>query len=182
MRRGGNAEEMLKRANRVATTEDGRRGGLVVVEGSIRTGGQKHFCLVQLQARRPLRVGRLPDDLGQHPGPHEDAGLLRARHRHSRGQVDRAKDGRRFRKKGARSLFSSQWLQRRRRTLRAANASEGRARFCAGTKMGQGPHAKVCRVAAQAFGIALDDVCVDDSGTDKAAITLPSAMRVSADF
>ena len=64
----------------------------------------------------------------------------------------------------------------------AANASEGRARFCAGTKMGQGPHAKVCRVAAQAFGIALDDVCVDDSGTDKAAITLPSAMRVSADF
>jgi len=51
-----------------------------------------------------------------------------------------------------------------------------------GTEMGQGLHTKVCQVAAQAFGIPLDDVYVDDSSTDKVANTLPSAASMSTDL
>lgn len=51
-----------------------------------------------------------------------------------------------------------------------------------GTEMGQGLHTKVCQVAAQAFGIPLDDVYVNDSSTDKVANTLPSAASMSTDL
>ena len=51
-----------------------------------------------------------------------------------------------------------------------------------GTEMGQGLHTKVCQVAAQAFGIPLEDVYVDDSSTDKVANTLPSAASMSTDM
>ena len=47
-----------------------------------------------------------------------------------------------------------------------------------GTEMGQGLHTKVCQVAAQAFGIPLDDVYINDSSTDKVANTLPSAASM----
>lgn len=48
--------------------------------------------------------------------------------------------------------------------------------------MGQGLHTKVCQVAAQAFGIPLDDVYVNDSSTDKVANTIPSAASMSTDL
>lgn len=51
-----------------------------------------------------------------------------------------------------------------------------------GTEMGQGLHTKVCQVAAQAFGIPLYDVYVNDSSTDKVANTLPSAASMSTDL
>eukprot|EP00804_Cyclotella_cryptica_P017080 CCRYP_003325-RB/>CCRYP_003325-RB protein AED:0.06 eAED:0.06 QI:85/1/1/1/0.87/0.77/9/930/1539 len=51
-----------------------------------------------------------------------------------------------------------------------------------GTEMGQGLHTKVCQVAAQAFGIPLDDVYVNDSSTDKVANTIPSAASMSTDL
>ena len=38
-----------------------------------------------------------------------------------------------------------------------------------GTEMGQGLHAKVCQVAAQAFGIPVEQVFVNDTSTDKVA-------------
>ena len=50
-----------------------------------------------------------------------------------------------------------------------------------GTEMGQGLHTKVCQVAAQAFGIPLDDVYVNDSSTDKVANTIPTAASMSTD-
>lgn len=50
-----------------------------------------------------------------------------------------------------------------------------------GTEMGQGLHTKVCQVAAQAFGISLDDVYVNDSSTDKVANTIPTAASMSTD-
>lgn len=51
-----------------------------------------------------------------------------------------------------------------------------------GTEMGQGLHTKVCQVAAQAFGIPLEDVYVNDSSTDKVANTIPSAASMSTDL
>jgi xanthine dehydrogenase/oxidase len=47
--------------------------------------------------------------------------------------------------------------------------------------MGQGLHTKVCQVAAQAFGIPLSDVYVNDSSTDKVANTIPTAASMSTD-
>ncbi|KAL7552747.1 hypothetical protein ACHAWF_015983 [Thalassiosira exigua] len=51
-----------------------------------------------------------------------------------------------------------------------------------GTEMGQGLHTKVCQVAAQAFGVPLDRVFVDDSSTDKVANTVPTAASMSTDL
>lgn len=48
--------------------------------------------------------------------------------------------------------------------------------------MGQGLHTKVCQVAAQAFGIPLDDVYVNDTSTDKVANTTPTAASMSTDM
>ena len=51
-----------------------------------------------------------------------------------------------------------------------------------GTEMGQGLHTKVCQVAAQAFGIPLDHVYVNDTSTDKVANTIASAASMSTDL
>jgi xanthine dehydrogenase/oxidase len=51
-----------------------------------------------------------------------------------------------------------------------------------GTEMGQGLHTKVCQVAAQAFGIPLEDVYVNDSSTDKVANSIPTAASMSTDM
>ena len=51
-----------------------------------------------------------------------------------------------------------------------------------GTEMGQGLHTKVCQVAAQAFGIPVEDVYVNDSSTDKVANTIPTAASMSTDM
>lgn len=51
-----------------------------------------------------------------------------------------------------------------------------------GTEMGQGLHTKVCQVAAQAFGIPVDDVYVNDTSTDKVANTMPTAASMSTDL
>lgn len=50
-----------------------------------------------------------------------------------------------------------------------------------GTEMGQGLHTKVCQVAAQAFGIPISDVYVDDCSTDKVANSIPTAASMSTD-
>lgn len=47
--------------------------------------------------------------------------------------------------------------------------------------MGQGLHTKVCQVTAQAFGIPLDDVYVNETSTDKVANTIPTAASMSTD-
>lgn len=44
-----------------------------------------------------------------------------------------------------------------------------------------GLHTKVCQVAAQAFGVPLDDVYVNDTSTDKVANTIPTAASMSTD-
>jgi len=51
-----------------------------------------------------------------------------------------------------------------------------------GTEMGQGLHTKVCQIAAQAFGIPLDQVYVNDTSSDKVANTIPSAASMSTDL
>lgn len=51
-----------------------------------------------------------------------------------------------------------------------------------GTEMGQGLHTKVCQVAAQAFGISINDVYVKDSSTDVVANTIPTAASMSTDM
>jgi len=51
-----------------------------------------------------------------------------------------------------------------------------------GTEMGQGLHTKVCQVAAQAFGIPIDQVFINDTSTDKVANQLPSAASLSTDL
>jgi xanthine dehydrogenase/oxidase len=51
-----------------------------------------------------------------------------------------------------------------------------------GTEMGQGLHTKVCQVAAQAFGIPVEDVFVNDTSTDKVANTIASAASMSTDL
>jgi xanthine dehydrogenase/oxidase len=51
-----------------------------------------------------------------------------------------------------------------------------------GTEMGQGLHTKVCQVAAQAFGIPVEDVYVNDTSTDKVANTIPTAASMSTDL
>ena len=51
-----------------------------------------------------------------------------------------------------------------------------------GTEMGQGLHTKVCQIAAQAFGIPVEDVYVNDSSTDKVANTIPTAASMSTDL
>jgi xanthine dehydrogenase/oxidase len=51
-----------------------------------------------------------------------------------------------------------------------------------GTEMGQGLHTKVAQVAAHAFGIAVDDVQVTETATDKVANTSPTAASMSTDL
>jgi xanthine dehydrogenase/oxidase len=51
-----------------------------------------------------------------------------------------------------------------------------------GTEMGQGLHTKICQVAAQAFGIPVEQVYVNDSSTDKVANTMPTAASMSTDL
>lgn len=48
--------------------------------------------------------------------------------------------------------------------------------------MGQGLHTKVCQVAAQAFGIPVEHVYVNDTSTDKVANTIASAASMSTDL
>jgi len=48
--------------------------------------------------------------------------------------------------------------------------------------MGQGLHTKVCQVAAQAFGIPVERVYVNDSSTDTVANTMPTAASMSTDL
>lgn len=50
-----------------------------------------------------------------------------------------------------------------------------------GTEMGQGLHTKVCQIAAQAFGIPVENVYVNDTSTDKVANTIPTAASMSTD-
>ncbi|GAX26192.1 putative selenate reductase molybdopterin-binding subunit [Fistulifera solaris] len=51
-----------------------------------------------------------------------------------------------------------------------------------GTEMGQGLHTKVCQVAAQAFGIPLENVYVNDSSSDKVPNAIPTAASMSTDM
>jgi xanthine dehydrogenase/oxidase len=51
-----------------------------------------------------------------------------------------------------------------------------------GTEMGQGLHTKVCQVAAQAFGIPVEHVYINDTSTDKVANTQPTAASMSTDL
>lgn len=51
-----------------------------------------------------------------------------------------------------------------------------------GTEMGQGLHTKVCQVAAQAFGIPVEHVYINDTSTDKVANTIASAASMSTDL
>lgn len=51
-----------------------------------------------------------------------------------------------------------------------------------GTEMGQGLHTKVGQVAAQAFGIPVEDVYINDSSTDKVANAIPTAASMSTDL
>jgi xanthine dehydrogenase/oxidase len=51
-----------------------------------------------------------------------------------------------------------------------------------GTEMGQGLHTKVCQVAAQAFGIPLTDVYINDTSSDKVANSIPTAASMSTDM
>ena len=51
-----------------------------------------------------------------------------------------------------------------------------------GTEMGQGLHTKVCQVVAQAFGIPIEDVYINDSSTDKVANAIPTAASMSTDM
>jgi xanthine dehydrogenase/oxidase len=51
-----------------------------------------------------------------------------------------------------------------------------------GTEMGQGLHTKVCQVAAQAFGVPVERVYVNDTSTDKVANTIASAASMSTDL
>jgi xanthine dehydrogenase/oxidase len=43
----------------------------------------------------------------------------------------------------------------------------------------QGLHTKVCQVAAQAFGIQLNDVYINDSSSDKVPNSIPTAASKS---
>ena len=51
-----------------------------------------------------------------------------------------------------------------------------------GTEMGQGLHTKVCQVAAQAFGIPVEEVFVNDTSTDKVANQIATAASLSTDL
>eukprot|EP00934_Nitzschia_sp_Nitz4_P005451 Nitzschia sp. Nitz4//scaffold114_size70088//41625//46588//NITZ4_005981-RA/size70088-augustus-gene-0.6-mRNA-1//1//CDS//3329533435//5441//frame0 len=51
-----------------------------------------------------------------------------------------------------------------------------------GTEMGQGLHTKVCQVAAQAFGIPVEHVYVNDSSSDKVANAIPTAASMGTDL
>mmetsp|Transcript_3741 Transcript_3741/g.9789 ORF Transcript_3741/g.9789 Transcript_3741/m.9789 type:complete len:1260 (+) Transcript_3741:181-3960(+) len=51
-----------------------------------------------------------------------------------------------------------------------------------GTEMGQGLHTKVCQVAAQAFGIPIGQVFVNDTSTDKVANQIATAASLSTDL
>mmetsp|Transcript_340 Transcript_340/g.927 ORF Transcript_340/g.927 Transcript_340/m.927 type:complete len:1681 (+) Transcript_340:130-5172(+) len=50
-----------------------------------------------------------------------------------------------------------------------------------GTEMGQGLHTKVCQVAAQAFGIPIEHVHVEDTSTDKVANSIQTVASMSTD-
>lgn len=50
-----------------------------------------------------------------------------------------------------------------------------------GTEMGQGLHTKVCQVAAQAFGIPVENVYINDTSTDKVANSIATAASMSTD-
>ena len=43
-------------------------------------------------------------------------------------------------------------------------------------------HTKVCQIAAQAFGIPIEDVYVNDTSSDKVANTIPTAASMSTDM
>lgn len=51
-----------------------------------------------------------------------------------------------------------------------------------GTEMGQGLHTKVCQVAAQAFGIPVEDVYIKETSTEVVANTMPTAASHSTDM
>ena len=51
-----------------------------------------------------------------------------------------------------------------------------------GTEMGQGLHTKVCQVVAQAFGVAIDRVHVEDTASDKVANSAATAASMSTDL
>lgn len=51
-----------------------------------------------------------------------------------------------------------------------------------GTEMGQGLHTKVCQVAAQAFGISVEQVYINDTSTDKVANQIATAASMSTDL
>ena len=51
-----------------------------------------------------------------------------------------------------------------------------------GTEMGQGLHTKVAQIAAQAFGVPLEDVVIGSSDTDKVANGMPTAASMSNDL
>lgn len=51
-----------------------------------------------------------------------------------------------------------------------------------GTEMGQGLHTKVCQIAAQAFGVSLSRVFIQESATDKVANAQPTAASMSTDL
>jgi xanthine dehydrogenase/oxidase len=50
-----------------------------------------------------------------------------------------------------------------------------------GTEMGQGLHTKICQVAAQALGIPITQVYINDSSSDKVANAMPTAASMSTD-
>ena len=51
-----------------------------------------------------------------------------------------------------------------------------------GTEMGQGLHTKVCQVVAQAFGVTIDRVHVEDTASDKVANSAATAASMSTDL
>jgi len=51
-----------------------------------------------------------------------------------------------------------------------------------GTEMGQGLNTKVAQIAAQAFGVPLEDVVIGSSDTDKVANGMPTAASMSNDL
>jgi xanthine dehydrogenase/oxidase len=51
-----------------------------------------------------------------------------------------------------------------------------------GTEMGQGLHTKMAQIAAQAFGIPVNDVVIGSSDTDKVANGMPTAASMSNDL
>mmetsp|Transcript_3006 Transcript_3006/g.4567 ORF Transcript_3006/g.4567 Transcript_3006/m.4567 type:complete len:1061 (-) Transcript_3006:635-3817(-) len=51
-----------------------------------------------------------------------------------------------------------------------------------GTEMGQGLHTKVCAIAADALGVPIDNVYIQETSTDKVPNTSPTAASVGSDL